>query len=298
MRVVKHYIVFCLIAFAFSCTQEINITPKDFTEQLVVNSSLNSDSFISIFVSKTNTISSQLNYSPVTDALVKIYENKVFLGNLGHSVNGRYALAIRPKKNVEYFIEINSGNLECTALDLIPDTVSVVSVQIDTVPFLNGQGFLQFTMEPSNIPGVKEYFEVSAQFNLREYKKKFGVVVDSNDIIRTVNLETIDPVILSNANNKNFKEQYLFTDDALVASSKIKFGTYDARDLSANEKVVSCILIFKSLSKDSYSYYNSLYSQIYFRTDPFSLPVRIQTNVLNGYGIFGGVQEDRVEILF
>lgn len=283
---------------AASCTKEIQVNPKDYSKQLVVTGSLNSDSLLSLRLSTTNSISSKSSFSSVEDGIVKIYENGNLLGNLVHESNGKYTLAIKPKRNNEYFIDIEAGELSCTALDIVPDTVKVVSLRLDTVPFLSGQGFLQFTLEPSNNLGIKEFYEISANMVVREYRVVLGVKVDSVDFTRVMNLETIDPVILSNANNNNFNEQFLFSDELLESRSSVKFGTYDVKNLGQNEIILSCTIKLKSLSKNAYHYYNSLYSQIYYRSDPFSLPVKIESNVVNGHGIFGGIQEDHVDIQF
>ena len=298
MKKALYHIAISILVLAASCTKEIQVNPKDYSKKLVVTSSLNSDSLFSLVLSTTNSISSKSSFSSVEDGIVKIYENGNLLGNFVHEANGKYTLAIKPKRNNEYFIDIEAGELSCTALDIVPDTVKVVSLRLDTVPFLSGQDFLQFTLEPSNDLGKKEYYEVSANLVVREYKVFSGVKVDSVDVTRVMHLETIDPVILSNANNKNFNEQYLFSDELLESRSSVKFGTYDVKNLKQNEMIVSCTIKLKSLSENSFRYYNSLYSQIYYRSDPFSLPVKVETNVVNGYGIFGGIQEDHVDIQF
>jgi hypothetical protein len=249
-------------------------------------------------VSKTNPISGSVSYSPVTDAIINLYENGLLLGTLVHDVNGQYKIGLKPKIKKEYFIEVVSGDQRCTAIDVLPDTVSVVSLKLDTVPFLSGQGFLQFTMEPSNILNSKEFYEVSAFLEVREYIELLGVIVDSIDVIRAINLETIDPIILANANNKNYKEQYLITDQALSLGTAIKFGTYDIKELKGNEELKSITIILRSMSEDAYNYYNSVYNQIYYRSDPFSLPVKVQSNIQNGHGVFAGIQESRVIVSF
>lgn len=291
------HIAFCLLVLS-SCTKEIKIVPKDYTEKLVVHSSLNSDSFIRVQVSKTNPVSSNVSYSSVTDAAINLYENGLLIGALVHNINGQYEIGLKPKIKKEYFLEVISGDQRCTAIDVLPDTVSVVSLKLDTVPFLSGQGFLQFTLEPSNILNSKEFYEVSAFLEVREYIELFGVIVDSIDAIRTINIETIDPIILANANNKNYKEQYLITDQALSLGTAIRFGTYDVKELKSNEKVKSITIILRSMSEDAYNYYNSVYNQIYYRSDPFSLPVKVQSNIQNGHGIFAGMQESRVTVSF
>ena len=290
------YIVLLSIIIG-SCTKEIVIVPPNYQEKLVVHSYLNSDSFVQVSVSKSLPISSKESFQAVTNAVINIYEGGLLRGTLVHIIDGTYEIGFKPIKGKEYFIEVVAGDLRCTALDVVPDEVEIETIKVDTIPFFKGQDFLQFTLTPSNDLGLKDYYEISALFKVREYVVTMGVL-DSFDVLRKVNLSTIDPIILSNTNNDNFVNQFLFEDEKMSAGTKIKVGTYDVKNLEPNLTPVSITLILKKMSFLGYDYFNTLYNHNYYRSDPFSLPVKVHTNIENGYGFFGGTQEDRIEIVF
>lgn len=294
-RLTLFYIALVLL---FGCTKEIQIVPKDFKEEIVLNGLLNQDSLIKVEVLKTVSISSTSVDNTIDDAIVKLFENGDSIGFLSSVGNGVYTFPKYPKNGSRYRLKVEALGKICEVEDKVPDTVKILSVKVDTVPFLKGQGFLQFTVSTSNQAQLDEFFEISALLKVRKYVTFGNLIIDSTDVEQDVNLSSLDPIILANANNSNFKTQFLYTDKALGVNTAIKVGTYDVKELQKNSKPLSCTLILKSLSNDSYVYFNSLYNHLYYRTDPFSLPVKVISNVNNGHGIMGAFHEDRYTINF
>lgn len=287
----KHFQSALLLIFIAlqSCQTVIDIDQKDFKKRLVMTSTLNADSTISVFVTRSvGALATGLPDS-ITNAIVDLYEDGNLLFNIPYASFGNYTYNYHPVIGRSYKVTVSAQGFD----ESIEATTSIPAPpQIDTfsyalVPSTNNQQWGSTSLEGSvtiNDPSGENYYMIQAVDN---YIDTFS----NEEYPSVLYLTTDDPLI---GNSQQYSASLLFTDFSFNSSTyTIRFNAESySGDIGSNH------LTYKvySLSKESYLYLISLQNYYNNKDNPFSEPVQVYSNVSSQMGILGAVSKWEVQI--
>lgn len=276
----KTIFTIAIIFFAVSCTKEIELELPEYSSKLVVNGEMNTESEISLQISRSLPIMNTSDSSGylIQNAIVEVFENGTSVGTATY-FSGRYVLPYKPKAGLTYKVNVKSGNyIPAEANLVIPKALPVTLTYIDSVG-LDEFGFKigRITLNFSDDGSVSNYYKLLIRYYNSGTTAWFPFSLNSNDIIFL--------------NNEMLNDGgYLFSDRTFSGKSKtlsfpVPFGL--AKGTPKFE------VSLKSFNTDYYDYLRA--TDDYTQTgNGFSNdPVILKTNVTNGLGMVGGVSNVR-----
>ncbi len=280
-----------------SCTKILDDELPQSEPKLVINAAINPDSVFNLNLSKTVHVfenESSNNLPFVFGATTRIYEDGQFLFNLEESENGYYSKpGFYPNLNSTYKVEVEkAGYNPVHAETYIPNPIAINS--IDTLLVFNNEGYyswveLQCILKYNDPPGVDNYYRLDCYYILvdeqgQEFMYRQYVSVDESDEYLF---------------DKSY--EYLLWNDLLSDGNEvnIRFNIYPDYYIPDSSNITYLIMLH-SVSEDFYKYDKS--RSLYFETggsdNPFSEPVIIYSNIVNGFGVFGGYSSDTVSFQY
>jgi hypothetical protein len=283
IKKIQGVIIFlCLVLFQFiicSCSKVIEIPLEDFEEKSIVNSLINPNDKITIYLNKLSNITDS-TFTVLENVKVKIYEQEELIWDK-ESENGICEIGVFPIIGKEYKLEFtdNKGNI-ISSKDIIPEKINITDatylfpVYEDTY----GSKFGKVTLSFQDELKVTNYYEI--------------VILGKDSAInQTFNINS-RIISLDNENDPFSPGTLLFTDELFNGEKldlDIFVSSYDAP-----------IIVLKNVSYHYYKYRKSIiahfYNQNVERDDVYSLfkgdPVELYSNVSNGLGIFACYTQD------
>lgn len=278
-------LIFVLL-FSQSCQTIIDIDQKEFQKRLVMSSTLNPDSVLNIYITRSvGPLASGLPLT-ITDAVVDFYEDGNLLFTIPHDSAGNYFYNYHPLIGKTYTVKAAAPGFEQSieATTKIP-TASIVDT-FDYAIVLNeennwgSQYGLNGSITINDQPG-ENYYMIQA----------YQSWVDTFNAMNQVNgynlyISTDDPLI---GKNSDYNSSLLFSDFSFDGTSyKINFSSdnIDTYNFDVHLKY-----IVYSLSKESYLYLTSLNNYYNSTGNPFAEPVQVYSNVSSGMGIVGSASK-------
>ncbi|HEY9124960.1 MAG TPA: DUF4249 family protein, partial [Bacteroidales bacterium] len=132
-----------------SCESVIDLPIEEPGSQYVVNSILNPDSVVRVYISKSVSLTDSAYFPDVNDAKVLLYENNIVIDTLEHQSGGEYRSMYKPKPLMNYSAEvITADNVVLRALDSVP------AMPVIETPTLvrNDSGVILLNMFMEDIP--------------------------------------------------------------------------------------------------------------------------------------------------
>ncbi|HBF89149.1 MAG TPA: hypothetical protein DDX39_10950 [Bacteroidales bacterium] len=281
----------------FSCRKIIDYKIPDSGRKLVVNSFFNSEDTIKINLSKSLHILDDAEYEFINDAVVSIYEDDQFVENLTFTSNGNYTSNyFIPSQGKNYkIVAWNDDFDEVSAIDYVPNSVLINSVDTATTTFVSQNGTLNNTIEENvyefNInfddPSGDNYYMIKMQY-IYKYQYEGETFTYLYDIYDLKYNDVIIEKFLSNQGAVIFSDD-LFEGENLNLSlfvSKYNFYTLQT----------PVIISLYSISEAFYKYSISLDEQQNVAGNPFAEPVQVYNNVTDGYGIFAGYSVEKFTV--
>ncbi|MBN2610495.1 MAG: DUF4249 domain-containing protein [Bacteroidales bacterium] len=289
-----------ILFISFGCERIIDYPIPPDELKVVINSIINTDSVITINLSKSISILDNNSSPYIQNAQVSLYKNNEPLGLMSYTGNGYYTLeGLIPEAHAEYQVVVNApGESEATASCVIPLPVPIVS--IDTVRSLENDYFsynnytYDVILTIDDPAGITNYYELilfqksvyyyedtTYQFSPRSYltdDKIFEYYRSYNDIY-SLNLEL--GTEMTNPSAAYFSDKLL---DGAKFTLKITLEHWNQQGM-----YYFCL---RSLSEDYYRYIASLAAYSQADGNPLSERVQIHSNIHNGLGIFGGYSSD------
>jgi hypothetical protein len=267
---------------------------------LVVNSLIYPDSCISGIISQSTSILKSNTVGSIQNGNVDLYENGLLVKQLTSTLGKFRAADIKPKSGNTYRIVVSANGKQVEAEATIPNQVEVISIDTTTVRNNGGAKSLNFKIKIKDGPGDDYYRVVVINENLSFYYK------DDKTRIYFLNsssgfFETNDPVFNSlysnygnDALNTGPGNQYHIFPDVFFAGKEYTLQFQVAQFLNyGNNQIFNRFKIHvQKLSKDMFNYMKYLDLYNYYRDDPFSEPVPVYSNIMNGAGIFAGYNDD------
>ncbi|MEA2041979.1 MAG: DUF4249 domain-containing protein [Bacteroidota bacterium] len=315
MKIYNRIVVISLsFMLFFACSEPIDIDIEEQDRVIVLNGFINPDSTIRINLSKSlGVLEPDNNFSFITDAEVKLYEDGEFVENVESFDYGMYEAALRPTAGKTYRITASTAVLNnIVAETKIPIRVPITEVTSDfqldsvveqwwnpqtqeyfdtTIIQMSEQGTIQFKF---NDPAQENnFYFVTISALMPEYSWQDG---EPEPIQTGVYMQSIDydNNTLPYENNlymNNFTG-YVFSDNlfdgqehafsAIINSWSFGYGENSSLPQSP------LYIHLHSVTEDFYNFVSSYSKYDESQYNPFTEPVNVFSNIENGYGFFTG----------
>lgn len=301
---------FILIACLFSCETVVDIDIPLEKRKLVVQAFFTEGNTWKVYVTHSMHILDNANFSPVTDATVKIFEEGQEVEQLKLDQDGSYTSEFHiPIPNKNYRIEVSAPKYETvSATAALPEKIELISTTVDTTIITEKDYFRSYKAKITfNDPPEKNYYELFLVAELIDIYKE-QVPSDSGlvEIIRIdtfyneMYFEPVDPAI----------EDDQFGDRILLEDTKFNGSTYDLEIFIEEYYIDRCCkqvsdwnnrqgyshkaninVYLRTISEEKYLFERTSDIQDYNDGDPFAEPIPVYNNIENGYGIFAGFRQ-------
>jgi hypothetical protein len=280
-----------------SCEQVINIDFPDDGRKMVLNSLFNTDSTLTINLSRSEHIlSTSNNFEPVTNATVWLYENDQQIETGTQIYEGLYHFNSVMERGKTYSINVTAEGLP----DISCKTIVPTPIIIDTVKMnlrLVNEGYgpnieqIDFNLQFKDNPSEQNYYLLTAYYN-----QIVGYSIDVN--LDTTYISNKNPLHLStlipsnNVNTGNMVMTSIIFDDATFNGElyNLQFFTDNFHFYNYFNQNPETTIYFRLsiISKDLYLYYQSYNKYQEIQGVPLAEPVKVYSNIKNGFGIFAG----------
>ncbi len=300
----KHYIssLLLLIITLSSCESDYNLNIPDYGRKIIINGFLSTEDTISVQISESKFILDTIvYYKPLKNPTVQLWIDNQYTEDLKcsysissfsqHKIDSiTYLSKYRPLPGSEYTIKVVSPGLpEAFATVKMPGIVPID--RIDTILMANHVDRLySLTFKDSSIE--------TNFFFIKFLVTRLGLAPFSCDTTILKSYWDFKPEFLYNEkfifsdkqfNGKEAQIKYLIPS---VIKDQIKnFPTWNSDCSNTNiDKIVTRKIFVKlyNCSEEFYLYYKSFRTTLERGDDVFYEPVKVYSNVINGYGILAG----------
>lgn len=294
------YIVI-LFAIFQSCQKKTEFELHGTETKLVVNSQINPDSTIKVYITKSLLPTDIINFKDVRNAKVEILQNNAIIGLLDEFVEtsknpglGYYTNSNLLINETDSFkIKISHKNYKTAiAKTIIPEIPKIKNVNLinnSDIPSII-DGSLNFCIN-DNI-AEENYYSVNLFYNA-DYI--FDFVTGGN--IDTTYTSKIYFEINSESAIKTYKrnEGYIISDKVFNGKTE-KFSLIINDELNIRNSTHKFYIEVKSITKDYYLYQKTMLEFFQESNNPFAEYIFVHGNIENGYGIFAGYNYNTTEI--
>ncbi len=304
---IKLVVLLVFIIALESCVKEVSFEQGSVPQVLVVNSLFNPTEPLRVNVAKIAPIDDTL-HNGIPDANVGLYEDGVFLANLISCGNGWYNSSNFPKANKSYSVVVSHPDYPATfAESAIPQKVKIVNAN----SYFRGKlspdqdELLEVTIEFTDTENADNYYEVALISN---YGTEYSYVVEYFSIFNMY-----DPSVLKEG-DWDYRPNTIFFSDALF-KGQLKVLNIDITGPTRWNQYYNqwepnpLNVILRSVSKEYFTMRKFWTRHLFNQTtsehlaDPLELlflgePIEMYTNIVGGYGVFAGYNEDIKAVTF
>lgn len=287
MKNINLFILGILIAgFISSCEKEIPLTQEEIDPRIVVNSIFSSDDTIWVHLSESRNVLFEDVLPNITNAELKLTDaNGSIIGDFIHTEEGLYyCSAPFPIAGSRYGIIASSpGFTSIKAFSDVPKLVNIDS--IDTLSSVENY-FMEFTVQFQDKVEEKNYYSLSIVRNGYFLNDIDDTIFYSDPYISTNEYFVINGGGGIGEGSEKYATSFYFSDELINGQTiNFKAKSYFSPDVDSNSVFV---VELRNLSEDLYKY-KVTYAKYYeTQGSPFAEPVRVYSNVEEGFGIFGG----------
>lgn len=293
MRIYFWLLISCCFLF-FSCEKEIPFPDKIISPTLVANAFMTPDSVWQLRLSKSAPIDSVINFEYVTNAEASIKNlatNKLI--QLTHQENGTYlAQESLPEIGQAYQLVAKVPDFPTiTATSVIPKSFDALYLKSQKSVYQKEANYLFDLLIVDN----------KAESNYYLFEVQYLVETQTDKILENATLFSFD----SNSENEtividHFKLKRSFlTDENFNGQNYItQIGaTSSLLENLSSEVHLKAIISIKSITEEGYSYFKSIERFENADNEIFTEPLSVFSKIENGFGIFAGYTEQRIEII-
>ncbi len=292
----KYFIIIVIITAFCSCEQEVPIDINEIEPVLVVNSLFTDNKEFIVTVEKS-CFMYDTNSTFLNNAVVKLYENEVFIKQLQLLDSGKYTASdFIPQVNKKYTVYVDcDGFNSVNASSKLPEKFTDTEYKIITDGYTNeyGEMFNLLKLKVNSNTSDNYYMlemcydsVYSQEFNfetqLMEFKyRNYPIVIYSDNIFLISENQILD--------NNSGRYQIIFSDKTFL-NTNFEFELY-FQNLWFDTDTIEIKTIVTAISFEMYSFLKkrdaiwSSQNSSMFGTEDFS---QWYTNVENGFGIFAG----------
>lgn len=278
------YIAVAAVFFA-ACDQVINLDLPADNERLVVNSIMNPDSNLQVYVSKSQFILDNAPLAGIIDAEIKVYDGELLVETITENLAGFYKSSVfKPEIGKNYRVEVSAPKFETVdASTDVPDHITILSIDTARVR-VEGFEQMQVKIKFNDNISTRDYYAIELGQTYLEF-----VYDDNWEIVDTLYTFYASYIQLGGGLGSDLYGTTLpFNDEFLVGETPEITILADAYIFTPNDWVGDEIVInLKKITKDYYNYITSYSKYQSVNGDPFAQPVKVFSNINKGYGILG-----------
>lgn len=307
----KRILILFLIFIQFiSCIKEIDFIENDFEQLPVANCFFTNDTCFWLHLSMVQAVNDSSDNNYISDAKITISsDNQTHI--LNYLDSGKYYSDFYPEINKNYTLNINYQNNNLTSENIIPQPAQIL--WIDTLLTNVYDNEEQIICNSTNIkiqdkPSEENYYELSIQ--IKTIFPDTTLTGDTsyqffNSTFATTQIPSISNEKQKwNSNSLFFRDN--FADENYIMEFPINFSAEGAGIFCVDGVCYAegeFLFILKTVSKDYYYYRKSMIMASEFLNTAGTInsltnlsftnkPVKIYSNIINGYGIFAGYSVD------
>ncbi|MBK7212384.1 MAG: DUF4249 domain-containing protein [Bacteroidales bacterium] len=286
-----------IIAFLVGCekTEKIEDFPKT-APKMALNCIMIPDSGITVIIYKSLSILDNAPNKVLNQATLELFKDGVSVGKLeaANHFSYYYFPDIKPEPGHEYKLTASLKGFETiTAASDIPSKAEITNLSTivrDTSSWGWVYGTNYFFSTGKLILGLKDDHETENYYRLSMYMldttysfNEYGDTVDTfiyRNSLQDYNNESSNPMIeFTEGESYYFSDQYLNGKEFTI-ELPIRYSGSTPGD--------SLFIELSAISMDLYLFKKSMIKYNDSQSNPFSEPIKIYTNIENGYGIFAG----------
>ncbi|SHM75950.1 DUF4249 domain-containing protein [Chitinophaga sp. CF418] len=286
---IKALLLLLFIPIISACEKPFNILIPEEANKPVLNLLMNKDSVMIARVTLSRRLDETQGIKEINDAVVNLYENGNFKETLNPYIqSGRtyYRGNTLPKAGAVYRVSAAvPGYEEVSGSDQIPDTAAIGEMKMTVTKIDEWRSKMAINIQLHDDPAVQNYYRIRL-YEVLEW-------TDGNGNPGRMKLQQYFESgeaglpILEDDTQREF-----YTTDALFNGRSPVFVL--RADIYNDPK--SMILEISSLTYHSYNYLNSAYLAWQKNDDGLSEKVIVYNNIVNGFGIVGGVAQREYEL--
>ncbi|RFS22771.1 DUF4249 domain-containing protein [Chitinophaga silvatica] len=276
------YFVYALALFFISCEKRIELSLPYEGDRIVVNSLIQPDSLIYLRVTKStpSNVYNESGFPEIENPEIRLASNDINLPALTkQTINGQtwWVSSSPAELGKRYTATVNAvGLTTVTATDTLP--LAPVAEQAGA---MRNSNRIQFLLKDR--PGVTDYYRI-----------KIAALAPGETIPNWLQFR-LDPTFNNNLVDFFTRGNYssLVMNDERFDGKSVMFVLQTEKPITSGTQLTVEI---SSLTVTTYQYLNSLYAQLQNGTAVTGVPVRVSSNVINGYGILGGINIKKLTI--
>lgn len=275
----------------YSCEKEIPLDAEQSDSRLVFNSIFSANDTIFVNLSKSKSILDEQYVDPsITGAIITLLDaNGNLLATAEEVGLGNYFIAdVLPEVGKTYELRaVKSGFENISATSYTPSIISIAS--LDTMTAANGDFDFTFNINDpaseSNYYGISmiAYYRIIDEFSMDTFYWEVPYYT-TQEVYIDNGTQDID--------GQTYDSEFFFSDKTFNGTSFSFKGSKYAEDWEGPE-LLYYVAVVRSMSEDLYKYKISYQKYSETQGNFFAEPVRVYSNVENGFGIFGGASEYR-----
>ena len=285
---------------AIACRKEIEFKLPPGKQLMVVNSNLCNDSLISLKLTYTQAINDNSAINTENNATIELLDkDSLLLEKITNSQNGFYqTITTKAKASTCYLLKISTPQAIYWMKDSCPGTCLGSVLNVDSTIFQGKTNFYRIKFQLKDLQTCTNYYGLKMKHTYESYIVGIGGKVDTTLTEEWIDVETIDPLLTQDENNK-FTKQHLLFNDAFFNLSTINFSFGTSLIANSNTRKTKQLSIdLEQYSPDAYQFYTTLFEHMFYQNDPFSQPTLVKGNINGAYGSFIGKNINRTVILF
>ncbi|WKN31727.1 DUF4249 domain-containing protein [Porifericola rhodea] len=316
----KCQIYLLLIMLLMACESVVTIDVPQEPSRLVLNSIINEDAYIEVFLSRSKYVLSNSQLEAVDGAEIMLEEDGQVIARLEanrtSTLSGVYTTDYKPKAGNTYTLKASHPDFNSVeSSTTIPVVVPIHTLKYDTTVYEDSYydyndslvtkryvSLDDIWLGISDPPEEENFYEIVLYHYYQEVVEMYDEEgnyqgYDTVDYAIPVYITSDDPVVSEN----DFFEDSGYVGSSLLFSDEIFNGktytihfeeSYGSVYYSNKEQENEYLLQLRSLNKSQYQYLRSIDLQYDTEGNPFSEPAPVYNNIEGGYGIFAGYSLD------
>lgn len=310
---IVYIITFLMLLGGISCEKNIDIDIDEISPMIVLNGLVESDSTVSISLSRTRHILDNKEVSTLSTGEVEIFDSHGNSTELIWDNFNRYEsdnFHISPGE--EYRITATaSGYFDVEARCVVPERIEII--RLDTASVYNewNEEMLSLGIVFTDQADEDNYYQMSlsAKYYQTYFEEKYDTLYVDLEKDTVIMGYVYDTIVTPHFESVYFQTEDLIIEewdnnggvvfsDRLIQGKEysLKGNIYNGYRYRSDD-TVSLYVSLHSITKDYFEYVSSLQKHYNASGDPFSTPVVVHGNVENGLGIFGGRVTSKDSIL-
>lgn len=310
----KLTIIISVILLSAACEKTIQVDFPDGGRKIVLNSISTTDSCLYVILTKSKHILETSNeFQPINGATVMLFENGLFVETGTELFSGTYFFYTKAVGGNTYAIEASSAVLNTVyCKSVAPFAIAIDSLNVSVKTTTDEYGSiikrLDFLLRFQDNPSEKNYYIMYAlqKENIAYIDQMAGDTFYYENTY-PLYLETLSPTntIWFEVNDFNsYGGSALILDDVTFNGKEFNTPVFSENNYYYHDpdgiKKTMIYFYLVSINKDLYNYYLSYQKYMDVRGDPLAEPVKVYSNINNGFGIFGGkaVAKDSIQVIY